>query len=172
MEIYRDWGFTGTLRTFTCPGECCGAYDINPAKLPTYDPDTAGIISAHWPNFLRYDPEENLERLDAWKAFFARQAEVFGLILSRDMVMAHHQLLYRNFAVITENNGQIQIDLTDIDKMLPPAPGEPLYISIRNTEQTPVCRGGILKVSEQHTQFTTYQITRTGESILILNDTQ
>ena len=218
MEIYHDWGFTGALRTFTCPGECCGAYDtdyfaktlceygirychegdavpgcfakdgiisntraislapweaydINPARLPTYDPSAAGIISAHWPNFLRYDPEETTERLDAWKAFFARQAEVFGLILSRNMVMAHHQLLYRNFAVITEHDGQVRIDLTAIDKMIPQDPREPLYISVRNTAQTPLCRGGILKVYEQHAQFTTYQIDRTAESILILSST-
>lgn len=215
FEIYKDWGFQQELRTFTCPGECVGAYDteyfartlrdygirychegdaqpacfvkdgiisntrkitlapweaydINPAKLPAYDPENAGIISAHWPNFLRYDPDENLERLEAWKAFFERQAKIFGLMIAKDMDFAHHQLLYKNFAEVEECGGRIRIDFARVDEMLPGEPRYPLYISIKNSACPIVCEGGTLMEYEKQDGFTTYQIERTEGSVILL----
>lgn len=215
MEIYNDWGFTQKLRTFTSPGYCkeaCQmdfytktlkeygvqfwhngdidpkcfvkndiilnkkmihlafweAYDLNPAKLPTYDSDNAGIISGHWPNLLRYDPDENLKRVDAWKAFFERQAEVFGLVISRDIAMAHHQLLYKNYAVVDECDGRIRIDLAKVDEMAPAGAKEPLYISVKNGSGPVTCEGGVMTEYESHKEFKTYKIERTDASVVYL----
>lgn len=216
MELYKDWGFTQELRSFTCPGECCGAYDtdyfaktlseygikychegdaqpmsfakdgiisntrtaslapweaydINPDKLPAYHPDEAAMLGAHWPNFLRYDPDENLERLDAWKAFFERQAEVFGIMISKDLAMAHHQLLYRNFGTVEERDGCVKIDLSKVDEMAPWAPREPLYISVKNGSEPVSCEGGILTEYESRKEFKTYKVKRTEASVIYLH---
>ena len=144
------------------------AYDINPAKLAVYEPEQAGIISAHWPNLLRYDPDENMERLDAWKAFFERQASVFGLILSKDIGFAEHQLLYHHFAEWKEEQGKIKIDLTKVDVMAPAGLRQPLYVSVRDQVGPIRCEGGILSVYEKQKSFCTYKIERTEASVILL----
>lgn len=144
------------------------AYDINPAKLPTYEADKVGILSSHWPNVLRYDPDKNQESLGEWKEFFKRQSEVFGIILSRDIAFAHHQLLYKNCGVVEEVDGKIRIDLTKADAMAPSGPRQPLYVSIRNTAEPIVCEGGIISEYEAHKDFKNYKIERTEASVIYL----
>ena len=146
------------------------AYDVNPAKLPTYDPEQAGILSSHWPNVLRLDPDKNQENLGEWKAFFLRQAETFGILLSRDIGFAHHQLLYKNCSTLEESEGRIRIDLTNADQMAPSGPRQPLYVSIRNTSVPIRCTGGILSEYETHKDFKTYKIERTDSGILFLTE--
>ncbi|MBO5369260.1 MAG: hypothetical protein J6B23_01135 [Clostridia bacterium] len=144
------------------------AYDLNPDKLPTYTEDTAGIICSHWPNFLRYDPELNFEKLDKWTAFFKRQAEVFGIMLSRDTAFAHKQLLHKNHCVLTEEDGKIKIDFTKVDKVAPTGFEAPLYISVRNDVAPFECVGATITEYESHKEFKTYCIERSGEKTVYL----
>ena len=85
------------------------AYDLDPDLLPTYRAEDAGIIGGHWPNVLRWNPENNLERLDRWETFFRRQCEVFGIMLSRDIGFAHQQMLYRNLGAVREEGNEVVI---------------------------------------------------------------
>lgn len=148
-----------------CPWE---AYDLDPDILPTYDPEKAGILGGHWVNLLRFNPKKNLERVDAWKAFFQRQAEVFGMILSRDVAFAHYQQLYRFHSKTEEVNGEIHIDLTEADAIRPGDYCPPLYISVKKGSEPTSCVGGILSVYEEREDFVNYKIERTAGSVVIL----
>jgi len=214
MEIYNDWGFTQTLRGFTCPGHCLDAwkdgsftkvlrdynikfwhepyithtivehdvmlnkmpdwlgfweaYDLNPDKLPIYSEEKAGIICTHWPNFLRYDPELNITNLDKWVSYVKRQAEVFGVMISRDIGFAHKQLLYRNNCTISEENGKIKIDFSKANKIAPAGFDAPIYISVKNDTAPFECVGGIMTEYEVHETFKIYQIVRTQKDDIYL----
>jgi len=144
------------------------AYDLNPDKLPTYTEENAGIICSHWPNFLRYDPERNIENLESWTAFFNRQAEQFGIMLSRDIAFAHKQLLYKNWCKVTEENGKIKIDFTKVDEVAYGYFDAPVYISVKNNAANFICEGGTVTEYESRKEFKTYEINRMGQNSIYL----
>ncbi len=143
------------------------AYDVNPDKLPLYTEENAGIICCHWPNFLRLDPDLNFENLDKWKNFFARQKNVFGVMLSRDIAFAYNQLFYRHYCEMSEDNGVIKIDFTKLDEATPEDFDAPIYISIKDGV-TFECDGGAVKEYEKLDGFTTYEIKRNGNCAIYL----
>ena len=53
-----------------------------------------GILGTHWPNILNMDPKKNLETVEKTKGFFERSAEMFGMVLSRDVGFCSTQYLY------------------------------------------------------------------------------
>lgn len=137
------------------------AYDIDPDRLPVYDPAKAGIIGGHWPNLLRWDPENNPERLDRWAAWFFRLSEVFGMMLSKDIGFAHHQQLYRNTALLTETGSDVVIDLSAADASAPADMYEPVYVSVKKQKSVTGCIGGSLALYEEKRDFFTYKVDRT-----------
>lgn len=214
LEIYHDWGFTQTLRAFTCPGHCMDAwkdgsftkvlkdygirfwhepyithpiyengimlnrmpgwigfweaYDLNPDKLPLYTEENAGIICSHWPNFLRYDPELSMTGISKWKQFLERQADVFGIILSRDIAFAHQQLFYRYYCKLSEENGVIAIDFSKLNEAVTAEFAAPLYISVKADTAPFACEGGIITEYERRDGFVNYQIQRKGKGRVYL----
>jgi len=144
------------------------AYDLDPRKLKIYSAEEAGIIAGHWPNLLRFDPENNLERLADWKDYFDRQAEVFGVVMSRDVAFAHHQQLYRYYSKVEEENGMIKLDLTEPDKLDPYEEKHPIYISFKNGSEPTECIGGNMSLYETKKEFKTYKIERTEENIIYI----
>ncbi len=143
------------------------AYDLNPDKLEIRSEEEAGIICTHWPNFLRLDPDLNLENIEKWKNFFDRQKNEFGVIISRDIAFAHHQQLYRHYCEMTEENGKIKIDFTKADEAAPEWFDAPLYISVKNGI-TFECEGGVMTEYEKLDDFTNYEIKRTGNGPIYL----
>ncbi len=143
------------------------AYDLNPDKFEIYTEENAGIICTHWPNFLRYDPDMNLENIDRWKNFFDRQRNVFGVIISRDIAFAHHQQMYRHYCDITEVDGKIKIDCSKADEVSTEAFDAPLYISVKNGVEFE-CEGGTMTVWEELGEFTNYEIKRNGRNDVYL----
>jgi len=148
-----------------CPWE---TYDLNPLKQPLYDPETAGIIMGHWPNVLRFDPDLNLERIEAWKEYYERESQVFGLIISRDAEFAHYQQMHRAFSEMSEENGMIKIDLTKVDEISPMKKTMPIYVSIKNGNEPIECIGGKISLYETKKAFKNYKIDRTEESIIYI----
>jgi len=142
-------------------------YDLDPLELPEYDPDRAGILGSHWPNFLRYNPKKSIERLADWKSFFDRQSEVFGMIISRDIEFAHYQQLYKAYAVVTEENDRIRIDLTKADEIAPEK-NMPFYISFKNGNEPTECIGGKISLYESKGGFKNYKIERTHEKVIYI----
>ena len=117
--------YTGILRTFggiasirevggNVPWE---AYDFDPTYFTPFGdadkPIRSGVFGIHWTNFLHYNPENNLESLDAWVDFFHRQSEVFGALLSKDIAFAANQLYYKVFAKLDADENKCMIDLSE-----------------------------------------------------------
>jgi len=144
------------------------AYDINPDKLPDYTEETAGIIGAHWPNFLRLDPDLNFENLEKWVRFFERQADVFGIIMSEDIAFAHKQLLIKKYYTIEEKNGRIKIDCSKADALSPVDFDTPIYISVKNGTAPFECEGGTMTVHSVRKGHTNYKIERNAKNNIYL----
>ncbi len=144
------------------------AYDLNPDKIPVFSEDKAGIICGHWPNFLRFDPDLSISNLDKWTSFLNRQAEVFGVILSRDIAFAHNQLLYRHGCTLSEVDNKIKIDFSAADALVPSDFDAPFYISVRNGASPFECEGGVMTEYEKRRDFTSYEIKRNGKGAVYL----
>lgn len=111
------------------------AYAVDPDRLPL------GLTGAeekpktdfcfHWTNFIRYHPENNFERLDAWVNYFHRQAEVFGVMLSKSTPFAASQAVYNRFAKMDIGENSCRIDLTEVDSKNALGLQDAFYISFR-----------------------------------------
>ncbi|MBQ4631087.1 MAG: hypothetical protein IJB70_08910 [Clostridia bacterium] len=122
---------------------------------------------------MRLDPELNFENIPKWKAFFNRQAEEFGVILSRDVEFAHKQLWYRNHSVISEEDGKIKLDFSKVDEVGKGLFEAPVYISVRNDAPPFECEGGVMTEYETRKDFKNYCIDRNkGQSIIYLKNKQ
>ena len=149
-----------------CPWE---AYDVNPDRLPLYDPKKAGIIGGHWPNILRYDPSLNLENVGKWKAFMDRECEVFGLLRSQSIEFAHCQQVYHYYGKITEQDGSVILDMSEADAVMPPDMARPFYISVRRGAGELSCEGGICTLYERKKGFDNYKIERADSPVVKLS---
>ena len=145
------------------------AYDLDPDELGTYRAEDAGIVGGHWPNFLRFSPRHHLDNLDRWKAYFDRNAAVFGIMLSKDIAFAHHQQLLRAYSRVEDEGSAVAVELAGADAIYPAIRKEPVYISVLGAE-TPKCEGGEICVWDRQQDFTTYRVERTGGSRLLLHD--
>ncbi|MBQ6707552.1 MAG: hypothetical protein IJM97_01230, partial [Clostridia bacterium] len=140
-------------------------YDFDPLEARDLKPEEAGIIGSHWANYLRFNPKKSIEGVKDWKTFYDRQSEIFGMIISRDIEFAHYQQLYKNYAVISEENDCIKIDLSEADKIAPEK-NMPIYISLTNEPSE--CTGGKLSLYETKSGFKNYKVERTGDSIIYI----
>ena len=139
------------------------AFDMNPDKIPVFSEDKAGIICGHWPNFLRFDPELSITNLNKWTSFLNRQAEVFGVVLSRDIAFAHNQLLYRHNCTISEVDGKIKIDFSAADALAPSDFDAPIYISVKKGVKPFECEGGTITEYDVRSDFISYEIKRNSK---------
>jgi len=142
------------------------AYDLDPRNFKIRSEEEAGILMSHWPNWLRYDPSNNLERINDWKDYFDRQSQVYGVIMSREVEFAHHQLLYKEYAKVEINEDEIIIDLTKADEVDPYEVKHPLYVSFKNGSEPTECIGGKMSLYEIKNGFKNYKIDRTDAKII------
>lgn len=145
------------------------AYDLDPESMPDFDTAQAGIVGAHWPNFLRFNPEKNLYNLHAWTGFFKRQAGQFGIILSGDFAFASHQQLYKKMADLHVEDNVCIINLNRVDSQGAADAPQPLYISIRKGLVPERCVGGLLETYEHHGDLCHYRIRRNGSKIISIS---
>ncbi len=148
-----------------CPWE---GYDIDPDMLADIKYEEAGILSAHWPNILRYNPKKNLDNLGAWVRYFRRQAERFGLMLSRGTEFAHYQQLYANMAKVEEQGDALVIDLTEADAAFPFGERPPVYVSIKKDAGNVEFIGAEAVVYEEKKDFINYELKRTDSAIITI----
>ena len=142
------------------------AYDIDPTYFDTFEPKS-NIIGMHWTNFLRYNPENNLERLDKWIKFFRRQSEVFGAMLSKDIAFTTNQQYYRLFSKITTDDAKCVIDLSDVQAKKNVKGNDTFYVSFKNGLVPSSIEGGEIKLYEAHNEFSTYEIKHTADKVVI-----
>lgn len=162
-------------------GVICAA-GINPVHWAAYDVDPDLLCDAvngkgepertdfytHWPNFLRFHPEYNFERLDKWIKYFKRQAEIFGLMLAKDTGFANSQAVYNRFANTTIEDSKCIIDFTQVDNKAADGLKNEFYISFKNQITPKHCINGVMELYQTKKEFKTYRITRNGlENIII-----
>ena len=147
------------------------AYDIDPKYVKPFADENDGVIGdvlgVHWPNFLRFNAQKNLERIPDWVDYFNRQKEFFGVMLAKDIAFSTSQHLYRRFAKTKDENGVICIALSDVfEKGSGFISGE-FYISIQKGVDIEKVVGGEISLYEEHKEFITYKIKHSSSKIEI-----
>jgi len=97
-----------------------------------------------------------------WVDYFNRQADVFGVMLARDITFAGSQALYNRFAKVEQTENTCTIDFTEVDAKQAIGLRNEFYISFRNGTKLGELVGGRIEVYETRKDFTTYKVTRTG----------
>ena len=170
MEFFDKIVFLNMDDDFTSYAD----HNVDPDKLPdipTFDgtirPFAYAVMGCHWENFLRDDPEDNLEFVDRWVNFFKRQARYFGTMLSKDMAFACHQAQYHVHTKMTFENDVLTLDVTDVLNQDTISKSNEFYISIKNDLVPQKISGGTIEVFEVQEDFKTYKITVEKEIITI-----
>lgn len=152
------------------------AYDIDPALLPNYAPlyrdgaekPDGTIFPAHWPNFLRFNPMDNFEKVNEWIKYFKRQSEMFGFMLSKDIAFAASQAIYSTYTKVCCADKKVILDFSEVDNKNAIGKTNELYISIQNGLNPVGCVGGSISIYETHPLFKTYKLERNGKKAEIL----
>jgi len=147
-------------------------YGADPDLLKSPYSEDAEMLFAdfcfHWTNFLHYHPEHNFDMLPKWIAYFNRQAEVFGVMLSRDVPFAASQAVYYRFAKMDVTDTGCVIDMREVDACGAVALKDEFYISLRNGTKPRIVTGGTVELYETRKEFATYKITRDGSQTVTL----
>ena len=98
-----------------------------------------------------------------------RQAEIFGLMLSKDIAFAGSQGAYHRYATMEETKEGLAIDLTAVDAASAIGLSDTFYISLEKGIAPKITRGGTLSLYEEHGDFNNYEIKRNGEKTVLLN---
>lgn len=128
------------------------AYDVDPNYLPLgltgEEEKPRTDFCFHWTNFIRFHPENNFQRLDAWADYFHRQAEVFGVMLSKSTPFAASQAVYNRFAKMEIVDNCCTIDLTEVDSKNALGLKNEFYISFRKGFVPKTIEGAELSLHE------------------------
>ena len=142
-------------------------YDVDPLML-TDQKSEHSAIGFHWTNFLRLNPENNLERLSDWIKYFRRQGTIFGQMLSKDIAFATSQAVYQKYAKLSFEEDKCLIDLEDVEAQNALALKDEFYLSSQIPLDMASCTGGIMSLYETNTFpfHNTYKIKRTGGNVV------
>ena len=147
------------------------AYDFDAETLCTFnqldDTRKSCLHGSHWTNFLRYNPKRNFENIPMWKSFFDRQGEVYGSMNSTTLAEAVNQAFYYQFAKTEEKDGEILIDLTEVEKNKLDCHKDEFFISFLHGTVPAKCEGGEISLYEKHEEFDVYKVTHTENRIFI-----
>lgn len=149
-------------------------YDVDPLMVKDHCTNALfsneGRICAacgyHWTNFLRLNPQNNMERLNDWVKYFKRQGSIYGQMLSRDIAFASSQAVYSRFGEVRIEGNLCKIDLKEVDAKGSLAQRDTFYISTGKQVNPQSCSGGIMSIYEKAAGLhghTTWQITRTDK---------
>ena len=139
------------------------APDVDPRYIKDFAKDGdevfGEVLGMHWANFLHYYPQNNLARLGDWIEYFNRQAEVFGIMLSRDIRFTGNQSIYRKNSTVTYEEGKCIVDVSAARSLGFDDLGDVFYISFKNDSLPKTLQGGKMELYESKNNFKTYQIT-------------
>ena len=150
------------------------AYDFDPKYLGDFtcsnESSLSGVFGLHWTNFLRFNPENNFERIPAWIDYFKRQAEIFGFMLSKNAEFCANQAFYAKYSTIREHGGAIVIDTSSVKKNSPSWLANSFYVSFKKEQLPASCENGSMELYEEHAEFNTYKIDVVNEGIITITD--
>lgn len=167
------WAWPKVDRIDTCGGIACmpsiemipwNVYDVDP-DLMTFtfaNPATRRCpdICTHWPNFLRYNPENNFERVEKWKNYFLRITSPFGMMLAHDVNEAASQTFYSKYAEVNAVNGGYRVVFDAVDKVDSELVRKEFYVSLKGGEQIQKCIGGSFALHDARADHNVYRVTR------------
>ena len=163
-------------KAFTPASVPWNAYGVDPDAVADYSFERndgvqyaeQAVFGLHWPNFLQFNPKKNLDGVAPWTRYFKRQAEIFGVMLSKDIAFASSQAVYRKRSVLDFQRDGLVIDLSAVGAAGALGLSDTFYISIENSLLPTAAKGAALSLYEKHGAFTTYALKRTGESAVEL----
>lgn len=118
-------------------------------------PIVSGMFACHWANLCHKDPEKNHTLVDRWVDYFNKCAEEFGVILSKDIAFCATQSVYKQFSKISEKDGVLTIDLTNIPNSI--GLMDSFYVSAK--EPLTKWTGCDVEIYEKRQNFISYKIT-------------
>ncbi|MBR5315032.1 MAG: hypothetical protein IKU45_06445 [Clostridia bacterium] len=147
------------------------AYDFDPKYMKPFaeegDEVIGDVLGMHWPNFLRFNAENCLSRTAEWADYFKKQAEVFGLMLAKDIAFSTSQHVYKNFSKLEVQQSRVKIDITEaLEKNTGCLTGE-FFVSFKNGIIPKKCINGEIELFETHGNFKTYKIKHKSNVIEI-----
>ncbi len=167
------WAWPKVDRIDTCGGIACmpsgeivpwNAFDVDPdlLKFTFADPAVRRVpdICMHWPNFLRYNPENNLERIEKWKNYYLRITSPFGMMLAHDVNESASQTFYSKYASVDTVDGGYRIAFDEVDNRDTDLIDKTFYASLKGGEQVKKCIGGTFSVYDVREDHTVYKIER------------
>ena len=146
------------------------AYDVDPAILPNVfeSPRGHGIvpnICGHIPNFIRFQPEKNMEFIPAWVDYFRRITSPFGAMMASDNEQSASQALYATYAAIDKVDGGYRIDLAPVDATGVDILEDEFFVAL-GERKPPVVTGGTISVHEVRPDHVIYKIKRDGSPVV------
>lgn len=152
----------------TSKGRCIApwnGYGINPKYLAPLDDSRLDThLGAHLANFIRFNPEDNFEYVDAWIKYFRDVTRMFGRMLARDNADSASQSLYSRFAKVEKCDGGYIIDLSEVDALCAVGRRNEFFVSFKDAVAPKTISGGEISLYETHEGYKTYKITREGSS--------
>jgi len=147
-------------------------YDIDPMMLYDYSShlfhQKKSIYGLHMTNFIRYNPKNNMENLDAWVKYFRRQSEIFGLMISKDIAFCANQTLYANHSSISLERDRCIIDTSETDSLIYSGKRDEFYVSFKNHLLPKECIGADMTQYECKRNFRTYKFTNHQSTVQVL----
>lgn len=167
------WAWPKVDRIDTCAGIACmtskeivpwNVYDVDPdlVNFTFADPEVRRCpdICMHWPNFLRFHPEHNLERVEKWAAYFRRITSPFGMMLAHDVGEAASQTFYSKYATVDMADGGYRIAFENVDNRDSDLIRKEFYVSLKSGEELKTCAGGSFMLYDARADHNVYKITR------------
>ena len=144
------------------------AYGYNPKYIPI-DKNSESIdthICAHHANFVRFNPENNYEYVDAWANYFRERTDVFGIMLATDTREACSQALYEKHAKLTKRVNLYTVDLSAVDSIDAPVKKNEFFLSFAHGTEPKSARGAQIALYKEATDHNIYKLERDGASII------
>lgn len=121
----------------------------------TNAPLCEGIFGCHWPNFLYCSPNKNSKVIDRNVPYFERNANTFGIILSRDLRFCATMAMFKQYAKLTRIGPDLCFDISEMPKT-----DKIDNKFIISTKSAPVSSEGCtFKLYETRPGFFNYEIT-------------
>jgi len=147
------------------------AFDVDPDLIPVKYYEGMEMpctdFGLHWTNFIRFHPEHNMDRIEAWANYFKRHEDIFGVMLAKDVLFATSQAVYNRFAKVTETETGCVVDLTEVDGKGAIGLKNEFYISMRGGAKPKTVTGGTAEVYNTRKDFDTCKINRTQGHVTI-----
>lgn len=144
-------------------------YDVDPIMVRDM-PEGYTATGLHWVNFLRLNPENNMDNLNGWIKYFTRQSKIYGRIISKDIAFATSQALYERFADVLYDETKCTIRLDKVDSQGALALSDEFYVSTMKSFDIASCDGGVMELYDNvGIGNTVYKIKRTGADVISVN---